>query len=118
MNKQVITDQSPIEYILSVLYGLEHGSDQRESPSLSIDADLKTALELKKFVDEIPGGFFIYHADGGEELLYANKAMLRLFACDTLKEFQELTGNTFPGLVHPDDLESVECSIREQIRNS
>ena len=52
MNKQVITDQSPIEYILSVLYGLEHGSDQRESPSLSIDADLKTALETFVYLGE------------------------------------------------------------------
>ena len=57
MKKQVITDQSPIEYILSVLYGLEHGSVQRESPSMNIDTNLKTALELKKFVDEIPGGY-------------------------------------------------------------
>ncbi len=118
MNKQVITDQSPIEYILSVLYGLEHGSDQRDSPSFCDTADLKTAQELKKFIDEIPGGFFIYHADGDEKIIYANKAMLRLFACDTLKEFQELTGNTFPGLVHPDDLEAVECSIRDQISQS
>lgn len=78
MNKQVITDQSPIEYILSVLYGLEHGSDQRDSPSFCDTADLKTAQELKKFIDEIPGGFFIYHADGDEKIIYANKAMLRL----------------------------------------
>ncbi len=118
MNKQLITDQSPIEYILSVLYGLEHGSDPREASLLCDAADLKTAQELKKFVDEIPGGFFIYHADGDEEIIYANKAMLRLFACDTLKEFQEVTGNTFPGLVHPEDLEAVECSIRDQISKS
>ena len=63
----------------------------------------------------IPGGFFIYRADSSEELLYANDAMLRLFRCDTLEEFQALTGNSFKGIVHPDDLKRVEMYISHQI---
>jgi len=59
-------------------------------------------------MDEMPGGFFIYHADGDEEIIYANKALLRMFQCDTMEEFRHLTGNSFKGLVHPDDLEDVE----------
>jgi len=74
--------------------------------------------ELKKFLDEMPGGFFIYQADEQEQILYANKALLRIFRCDTFEEFQELTGNSFQGVVHPDDLESVHKSIWEQIANS
>lgn len=73
---------------------------------------------LKNFADEMPGGFFIYHADKDEKIIYANKAMLRLFNCSSLDEFQELTGNSFRGIVHPDDLEDVEQSIRQQIANS
>ena len=63
----------------------------------------------------IPGGFFIYHADGNEEIIYVNDAMLHLFRCDTVEEFQELTGNSFKGIVHPDDLERVESYIAHQI---
>ncbi|MDE7059499.1 MAG: response regulator, partial [Lachnospiraceae bacterium] len=56
--------------------------------------------------------------DEQEQILYANKALLRIFRCDTFEEFQELTGNSFQGVVHPDDLESVHKSIWEQIANS
>ena len=63
----------------------------------------------------IPGGFFIYRADSGEELIYANDAMLRLFRCDTIEEFQEHTGNSFRGIVHPEDLERVEAYIAHQV---
>ncbi len=77
-----------------------------------IDQDI---FKDSHFMDEMPGGFFIYRADEAEELIYANKAMLRIFACDTIEEFRELTGNSFRGIVHPDDLEEIELSIKEQI---
>lgn len=118
MNRQMTTGKSPIESILSALYNLEHSFSQDGSSPISDTAGFQTALEIKKFMDEIPGGFFIYHADGNEEILYANKAVIRLFGCNTLKEFQELTGNTFPGIVHPEDLDAVEASIQEQISHS
>ena len=63
----------------------------------------------------IPGGFFIYRADGDEELLYANDAVLRLFGCGSMEEFQRLTGNSFRGMVHPEDLERVEAYIAHQV---
>lgn len=74
-----------------------------------------SVLDAKRIIDEMPGGFFIYRADEKEELLYVNKALLRIFNCDTMEEFQELTGNSFQGIVHPDDLDEVEKSIKEQI---
>lgn len=74
--------------------------------------------ELLSFMNEMPGGFFVYRADGDEQLIYANKAMLRIFRCDTPEEFRKLTGNTFKGIVHPEDLDTVEQSIREQIASS
>lgn len=74
--------------------------------------------QMKYFIDEMPGGFFIYRANETEELIYANKAMLRIFACDTMEEFRELTGNSFRGIVHPDDLDEIELSIKEQIEQN
>lgn len=73
---------------------------------------------LIEIADAIPGGFFIYHADGAEELLYVNSELLRLYKCDTLEEFHLLTNGSFRGMVHPDDLDDTEKSIRKQIRSN
>ena len=60
----------------------------------------------------------IYRADDKEEIIYANKALLRIFQCDTMSEFRELTGNSFQGMVHHEDLDAIEKSIKEQIAGS
>lgn len=75
----------------------------------------ETAEELKQFLDEIPGGFLIYRANDEEEIVFANAALLKIFKCDSLAQFKDLTGNSFKGMIHPDDLEAVEKSIAEQI---
>ena len=64
----------------------------------------------------MPGVFFVYRAEGEEELIYANNALIQMYGCNTLEEFKEYTGYTFPGLVHPGDLERVEQSIAHQIK--
>lgn len=75
----------------------------------------EAAAHVRQLTERMPGGFFIYRAHGGEELLYANEALVRMFGCDCVEEFKELTGNSFRGMVHPEDLEAVEESIWEQI---
>ena len=74
--------------------------------------------DLERLGEQLPGGFFIYRADGSQELLYANEAMLHIFGCGTEEELRQLTGGSFRGLVHPEDLERIERSIREQIADS
>lgn len=78
----------------------------------------ETIQEIIAFMEEIPGGFLIYRADESEEIIYANKSLLRIFQCDTLEEFMEFTGSSFRGIVHPEDLADVEQSIQEQIADS
>ena len=73
---------------------------------------------FRRLVEEMPGGFFIYRADGDEEILQINRAALKIFGCENYEEFKRLTGNTFKGLVHPDDIERVEKSIAYQIEHS
>lgn len=80
--------------------------------------DIQTAYEIMEFMDELPGGVLVYYADGGEEIVYANRELLRIFQCETLREFRELTGNSFRGLVHPEDLDAVEESISQQVAAS
>ena len=72
---------------------------------------------LLSFAEELPGGFFIYRADNSQEIVYANHAALRIFGCETLQEFRELTGGSFRGIVHPDDFDSTQDSIDEQIED-
>lgn len=117
-----------VEHIASLLNILESNNIEtshlmeddihREVSSLLETQDIQTAYESIRFMEEMPGGFLIYHADGDEQIIYANKALLRIFQCDTLKEFRELTHNSFKGIVHPGDLEEVEQSIIEQVNAS
>jgi len=79
---------------------------------------LQSAYEMICLMEEIPGGFLIYRADGDEEIVYANKGLLRIFQCDTWEQFLETTNRSFRGLVHPDDLGAVEASIKQQIAES
>ncbi len=85
----------------------------RDGGALS-DRESTTARQIKRFTDEMPGGFFIYRDDSGE-ILYANRALFQIYGCGTEEEFLTLTGGTFQGMVHPDDREAVDASIREQI---
>ena len=128
--KEPFIDHNLLAYILSLLSIPENDSTDKSRPDLDPDrtltekssapADwqLHTARGMIRFMDGMPGGFLIYHADHNEEIIYANKALLRICQCCTLEEFRELTGNSFRGVVHPDDLEDVEKSIQEQIAHS
>ena len=64
----------------------------------------------------LPGGVFVYHADEMEELITFNSEVMKIFGCDTADEFRILTGNSFKGMVHPDDLALVERNISSQIQ--
>ena len=70
-------------------------------------------------ISAMPGGFFVYRADyETEEIIYANKALLKIFECETEEEFLELTGGTFKGLVFDEDYAHIEKSIKDQIEKS
>jgi len=88
-------------------------SEQRKQQHLVLSE--QTFPIIEQITEGMPGGFFIYHADGDERLIYANQALLQIFGCEDLEEFKEYTGYTFPGLIHPDDVDAAERSIRRQI---
>lgn len=114
-----------IENVLDYLSSVSNGKDELfDIDNISLlQADkvnkkyVEAVTEFIRFMDEIPGGFLIYRATGDEEILYANRAMIKTFCCKTLKEFREYTGNSFQGIVHPRDLVSVEMCINKQINN-
>jgi len=73
---------------------------------------------IEEIGKHMPGGFFIYKAAPPEELLYANRTVFEIFGCADREEFEALTGNTFRGMLHPDDYDAISQSIVEQIENS
>lgn len=128
------TDSNIIEYMLTLLNISDqaHGDPQFLSAintlkSAAAEHPLPAMLDenhaqapngIIRFMNQMPGGFFIYHADEVEQVIYVNQALLRIFGCDTAEQFRALTGNSFKGMVHPEDLDDVEASIREQIARS
>lgn len=114
-------DRPVIEHILALIDLFQTGriaSDRRTEGLRPEEEDLQAAWEMLDFMEEMPGGFLIYRAGGSEEIVFANRGLLRIFQCETMEEFRRLTGNSFRGLVHPDDLEAVEASIETQIASS
>lgn len=114
-------DRPVIEHILALIDLFQTGriaSDRRAEGLHPEEDELQAAWEMLDFMEEMPGGFLIYRAGGSEEIVFANRGLLRIFQCETMEEFRRLTGNSFRGLVHPDDLEAVEASIETQIASS
>ena len=64
--------------------------------------------------DDVPAGFFIYYADGNEEIVYADDNVIRLFECDDMEDFRKLTGNCFRGMVYPEDYVRTQNDISKQ----
>ena len=66
----------------------------------------------------LPGGFFIYNALGDQEIYFADQNVIELFGCQTIEEFREYTGNSFRGMVHPEDCDKVASNVMAQTFNS
>lgn len=114
-------DRPVIEHILALIDLFQTGrvaSNRRTEGLRPEEEDLQAAWEMLDFMEEMPGGFLIYRAGGNEEIVFANRGLLRILQCETMEEFRRLTGNSFRGLVHPDDLDEVERSIDGQIASS
>ena len=84
----------------------------------ALEINENTIPVISNLADNLPGGFFIYHADGGEELVYFNKRVPSLYGYDNGDEFVQHVGNSFRGMVYPEDLERVEAEIASQIGSS
>lgn len=82
------------------------------------DLNEQTMKVVMEIGSKMPGGFFIYKAEFPEEIIYANEAVYEIFGCSDKNEFNELTGSTFRGMVHPDDYESIAESISTQQKSS
>ena len=60
------------------------------------------------------GGFFVYNALGKQEIFFADPNVIQLFECTDIADLRQLTGNSFRGMVYPEDLDQVESNILAQ----
>ena len=70
------------------------------------------------FAETSAGGSFVFRADEGHELVYADEGVIRFFGCDSFDDLSSLTGKSFNGIVNEDQLEAVLSDIDLQLRDS
>ncbi len=62
----------------------------------------------------LPGGFFVYEYGGEERIVYADENVVNIYDCATFEEFMDFTGGSFKGMVHPEDLNTIQNQIQAQ----
>lgn len=85
------------------------------TPDLLLQKRTQLSFQLADIVSGIPGAILVYKADEKEEILFANDQLYDLFECDSMEELLTFSGDSFKNIVHPDDLDAVEESIKKQI---
>lgn len=71
---------------------------------------------LQDVSKNLPGAFLIYIADPeNDDILFANRELIELAGCRDFDDFLDYTDRRFRNLIHPDERDSVETSIWEQI---
>ena len=81
----------------------------------NLQVNEETLPVISSFSEILPGGFFMYRADDSQKLISFNSEMVKLFGCENGDEFRTLVGDSFKGIVHPDDYKEIESSISRQI---
>ena len=102
------------------------GIYNKQQDTVSLDVILDDLFEQNQVEDfnkqgdllKAPGGFFTYKADSSQELLTVDMAIANMYGCDTVDEFRKYVGNTFMGMVHPEDRESIEKEIWSQVEGN
>ncbi len=87
------------------------------SQSVNTEQRSRLGFSLNDIASNVPGAILIYKADAQEQILYANRECIKLFECDNYQELLDLTNGSFKGVVHPDDLDTVQTTIMKQLHD-
>lgn len=74
-------------------------------------------FNIGRISEGMPGGFLVYRNNENQEIMFANKMLMDLYECSSMQEFREFTGNSFKGLVYPDDWYFIQECIEQQIKD-
>lgn len=107
-----------MRYADAALYEVKlHGKNGCKAYEDGFNA-IRTQLgfRLNDISTNLPSAFIIYRADPtDDELLYANREMLRLTGCDDIQSFFDYTKRSFQNLVAPSEQDSVQTSVWAQV---
>lgn len=96
------------------LHGKHNCSPYRGAYKMQHRSQLGFALQ--DVSKNLPGAFLIYIADPeNDDILFANRELIELAGCRDFDDFLDYTDRRFRNLIHPDERDSVETSIWEQI---
>lgn len=73
-------------------------------------------FSVNRMAAGMPGAFLVYRADQGEEILFGNDHLIRLYECRDYDDFLQYTKGSFRHMIHPEDADRAEQEIREQIQ--
>ena len=115
--EELIKDEEKVDY---------RGIYTKKLDSDSIDQVLDSMISKNKMdksskqvdLSKAPGGFITYKAGGNQELIAVDKSVASIYACDSIEEFREFVGNSFIGMVHPEDRERIQAEIWNQINST
>ena len=112
--EELIKDENNVDYRgiynkAQEAVSLDFIAEDMMEPNKTEDSDNKVDLS------KAPGGFITYKADGSQELIAVDKSVASIYRCDSVEEFREYVGNSFIGMVHPDDRERIEKEIWSQV---
>ncbi len=96
------------------LHGKRNCSPYRGDYKIQHRSQLGFALQ--DVSKNLPGAFLIYIAyPENDDILFANRELIELAGCRDFDDFLDYTDHRFRNLIHPDERDSVETSIWEQI---
>lgn len=69
---------------------------------------MENRRNCKKWMNDFPGGVLLISRDEEEKILAVNEEVLRIFECPGEKEFMNLSGSRFRGLIAEEEYRSLE----------
>ncbi len=85
-------------------------------PGMSSIRRERFGFSVSRMAAGMPGAFLVYRADQGEEILFGNDHLIKLYECRDYDDFLQFTEGSFRNMIHPEDVDRAERDIREQIQ--
>ena len=81
-----------------------------------LEVRTQLGFALNDISENLPGAFIIYKANKeDDEILYANRELLRMLKCDSLDMLLKYTNGSFRNLIREDERQQIESRIWKQI---
>ena len=94
-----------------------HGTANLKEELNQMLTNCAASSEPDALYSHMPGGFFSYEAFGDEKILASNSYLWEMFGFDNEEDFMEHVHGSFKGIVSPEELDQVEESIAQQIKD-